>query len=272
MLAAHRELAVPPEAGFMCWLADKYTHFTALDWQRISTMRSFAEEVSQSRKFETWNLTLEDVLDSLVNSRPEGYAEACDSVYWGFTRKFKPLASRWGDKNNFHCTKVSLLRSLFPDAQFLQIIRDPRDVACSYREVMSLQTESPYRPRLPVECGRIAEEWVYNVSSIESAAKDLPCEQYLVVKYEDLVDSPTRTLHEVCAWLEVDFEAQILSFNEQNKLLALEPVSTLDWKLRTLEPTTSSRAGRHAHDLSSNQRDAIEATAGEMMRNFGYKL
>jgi hypothetical protein len=272
MLAAHRELAVPPEAGFMCWLKDVYVNYSVLDWQKKSTLAALATNIVESRKFETWNLPFDDILSALVSRRPITYAEACESVYWAFARKFKPSASRWGDKNNFHCTQVAALKSMFPHAQFLHIVRDPRDVACSYREVMGLESRSPYRPKLPIECGQIAEEWVNNVNSIERGAKDLPPAQYHVVRYEDLVSAPEQILREICTWLGLDFDRQMLVFNERNKALALEPSATMDWKLRTLDPANTSRIGRHAYDMNVEQRRAVEVVAGETMKHFGYEL
>ena len=271
MLAEHKELAVPPEAGFMCWFKNKYGTVSASDWQKKGTLAAFTADVAGSKKFETWNLQAADVLSSLALCQPKTYSDACECVYWAFARKFKPSASRWGDKNNFHCTKVSLLRSLFPSAQFLHIVRDPRDVVCSYREVMNLKSQSPYRPELPIECGQIAEQWVNNVNSVERGAKDLPPAQYQVVRYEDLVNAPEQTLREICAWLDVSFQEQMQKFNERNKALALEPSATMDWKLRTLDPANPSRVGRHAYDMNVEQRRAVEAVAGETMKRFGYK-
>jgi len=271
MLAAHNELSVPPEAGFMCWFKNKYGTVSAGDWQNTPTLTAFTADVVGSKKFKTWNLQAADVLSSLDLCQPKTYADACECVYWAFARKFKPSASRWGDKNNFHCTQVAVLRAMFRDAQYLHIVRDPRDVACSYREVMRLESRSPYRPEFPIDCGQIAEEWINNVNSIEREAKELPPAQYRVVRYEDLVNAPEQILREICTWLGLEFDSQMLAFNESNKALALEPSATMDWKLRTLDPANPSRVGRHAYDMNVEQRRAVEAVAGETMKRFGYK-
>lgn len=270
MLTSHPELVIPPEAGFMCWLAEKYACFSRADWCDSSKVALFCADVVGSKKFDTWNLPPREVMASFTVNTPETYAEACECVYKAFVQKTKPSATRWGDKNNFHCTKMHVLRSLFPKAQFLHIVRDPRDVACSYRDVMNRESNSPYRPKLPVASEQIAQQWVENVSNIRNAFEQMPIWQRSIVRYEDLVTSPRKTLSGICKWLGLEFDPQMLRFNEKNKAECLEPETTLDWKRRTLDPVTSNRAGRYLRDLTIEQGAGIEATAGEEMKKCGY--
>lgn len=272
MLTSHSEVVIPPEAGFMCWLHAKYAPFSKYDWRDTSKLALFCADVAGSKKFDTWNLATRDVVASLASSRPETYAEACECVYKAFVQKTKPSATRWGDKNNFHCGRVHVLRSLFPKAQFLHIVRDPRDVACSYRDVMNLASQSPYRPNLPVNFEQIAQQWIENVSSVRMTCGHMPAWQRCVIRYEDLVNSSGETLSGICRWLGLEFEAEMLRFNEKNKAECLEPETTLDWKRRTLDPPTASRVGRYVRDLTIEERVGIEAVAGAEMERFGYAV
>ncbi|NIQ52190.1 MAG: sulfotransferase, partial [Gammaproteobacteria bacterium] len=43
--------------------------------------------------------------------------------------------SRWGDKSPGYLTKLPLLRRMFPEAKFVNIIRDGRDVFLSVKRL-----------------------------------------------------------------------------------------------------------------------------------------
>lgn len=272
MLTSHTEIVIPPEAGFMCWFQEKYARFSPADWRDPSNIALFCSDVVGSKKFDTWNLAREELIASLTSCGPETYAEACECVYKAFVQKTKPSATLWGDKNNFHCGRVHVLRSLFPNAWFLHIVRDPRDVACSYRDVMNLASQSPYRPNLPVDFEHIAQQWIENVSSVRKTFAQMPAWQRCVIRYEDLVNSPGESLMGVCKWLRLEFEAAMLRFNEKNKAEGLEPETTLDWKRRTLDPPTASRVARYVRDLTIEERVGIETAAGDEMKRCGYAV
>lgn len=272
MLTSHPELVIPPEAGFMCWFHSKYSALSAVEWLEPSTIACFAADVFSSKKFTTWNLSESELLASLRSCRPENYAEACECVYLAFLKKFKPSAKRWGDKNNFHCAQVDVLRFLFPSAQLLHIVRDPRDVVCSYREVMRLKSCSPFKPHLPVDCREIAEEWVQNIEFVERATRNTSDDNYHFIRYEELTARPEQTMRNLCSWLGVSFDPHMLSFYELNRKNTLEPKQTLDWKIRTLEPISEQSVGRYVRELKDADIGAIEEIAGAKMQAWGYSV
>ena len=113
------------------------------------TIDLFLKALTACRKFDTWDLPESHVREQIAARRPECYSRLAQCVYWAYAAKNKPTASRWGDKNNFHVLHVAEIDSLFPDCLFVHIVRDVRDVACSYRELKTLKSTSPYKPSLP---------------------------------------------------------------------------------------------------------------------------
>lgn len=254
----------------MCWLWPEFRGVTEEQWRTLEWIEKFAAAVTQTKKFETWKLSPQDILEEMEKLPIKNYADAAERIYWAFMRKIKPSASRWGDKNNFYTGHVRLLADLFPEAQFLHIVRDPRDVACSYRELASLSSRSPYRPTLPVACNEIASEWMRNVHNAHAVAQSMDPRAYCIVKYENLVVGAEEVTRTVCDCLNVSFEQQMLLFHEINKRDRLEPQITMDWKQRTLEPLSASHVGRYRSELSEEECAVIVAVAGDLMASFGY--
>lgn len=98
----------------------------------------------------------------------------------------------WGGKSPSYFTKLQLLKSVFPSAKFLHIIRDPRDVCLSMKKTWG---KSLYRT---------AEIWREEVAACRLTGARLG-EDYQEVMFESLLEDPGTTLWAVCNYLKVDF-------------------------------------------------------------------
>ena len=74
-----------------------------------------------------------EVTEALQRSSPTTYSDAIREVYELYAKKHgKP---RYGDKTPRYSIDIPLLTSLFPEARFIHIIRDGRDVSLSLMDV-----------------------------------------------------------------------------------------------------------------------------------------
>ncbi|WP_157247541.1 sulfotransferase family protein [Nonomuraea typhae] len=133
--------------------------------------------------------------------------------------------TRFGDAGPDLLYSAPVLQRAFPDARFVQLIRDGRDVAADmlddpaclawFRPVMLAEgTEFPndflglkrdeHGERwkdLPV-AGKSALRWRSAVRLSASLRRDLPAEQLLTLRYEDLVLRPARSVAGLGEFLE----------------------------------------------------------------------
>ncbi|MFI7053161.1 sulfotransferase family protein [Streptosporangium canum] len=133
--------------------------------------------------------------------------------------------ARFGDASPDLLYSASVLLQAFPDARFVQLIRDGRDVTADmladpaalswFKPVMlSDETEFP-NPFLGVNsgehrdrwkamptAGKCALRWRSAVRLSATLRQDLPREQLLTLRYEDLVSSPAETVEGLSAFLE----------------------------------------------------------------------
>lgn len=271
VLTCHSRVLIPPECGFMIWLRAAYGSWSREDAERMEKIEAFLDDLVVCRKFESWGLARAAVRETIAESRPQSYAQLCAAVYGAFGRSSGKHFAVWGDKNNSYLHHLPELDALFPVSGFLHLVRDGRDVACSYREVMAQGSSSPYAPRLPVEIDGIAEEWKSNVTRVAAYLEGLPRERSRTIRYEDLTSRPEEVLREVCTWLGLEFEAAMLTFHEANRRHQLEPFETRDWKARTFEPISSRTVGRYEHVLPAAERAAFERLASPALARFDYR-
>ncbi len=211
-----------------------------------------------------------DLINAFETSSPPNYSSACSIIYSQYKQINKPTAPIWGDKNNFYINHVELIYKLYPNARFIHLLRDPRDVACSYIELGGLNSNSIYKPHLPVDPAEIANHWLRNNISASEALNRIHERQRICIRYEDLTITPQNTLATICSFLGLDFEDGMLDFHLHNQNKKLEPIATMDWKKRTLDPITSSQIGRYKSILAINEIISIEITTKDYMEMFGY--
>lgn len=267
MLASHPHLLVAPECGFALWLAKTYGE---LDIHDPEVVRRYAEDVHASKKFETWGVELDELAAYLQTARAESYADLVSSVYACYGERINKEYIRWGDKNNYYLNHIGELRNLYPSAQFIHIVRDGRDVACSYLELSQKNLNSKYAPNLPADIGEIAEEWRSNIETIRAGLSLLNKNQYTEIRFSDLVGRPAAVLRELCSFLHTEFSSSMLEYYHKNKTERLEPSETMGWKQKTLMPPQEDRINRYKQDLAAKETQVFECIAGEQLSHYGF--
>lgn len=270
ILTSHTNIVVPPECGFIVWLHEKYQSWTSARSADKASVNQFLSDLYSCRKFDTWGMSRGFLQSILLEEQPKDYASLCAVVVFAYSQKLGKTPLIWGDKNNCYTDSVSLLNTLYPQAQFLHIVRDGRDVACSYREVMQAKSTSRYAPKLVETIDAIASEWSSSVLNVEKDLADIAAPRRLLIRYEDLVQEPNSIIERICEWIGVGFEVQMLNFHEVNRSMTLEPKLTLDWKKRTLEPISAITVGRYLQILSAEDNAQFVRLAGVALSRFGY--
>lgn len=271
ILTSHSKILIPPECGFIIWLSQIYSEWNQLDTHDSAKRKKYLDDLLACKKFETWGLSREKIEHQIITRKPQNYAQLCAIVYEAYGENIGEKFSIWGDKNNFHIHHLRELYDLYGKARFLHIVRDGRDVACSYREVMKERSNSPYAPKLDTEISAIAEDWSSNVMKIQTFMESIPAVHVMTIRYEDLVSFPESTISSICNWLDVGFESEMLDFYRKNLAKSLEPSLTLDWKKRTMEPISQDTVGRHKNILTDDEESIFLSLADSVLRKFDYQ-
>ena len=167
---------------------------------------------------------------------------------------------RWGCKSTFMINHVALIRHYYPEAQFIYMVRDGRDVAVSAKESIFNHYSVYNTAKLWEKEQRLGIHWLNNMSS----------DQISLVKYEDLINDPEETIKAICVFLDEPFEKEMLNFFKSDEARKSASISD-SWK-NTVKPVISSNCGKYRKCLNSNKIRLFESIAVNELEYFSYKI
>jgi len=254
MLNSHPHLAVPHETAFIIPLYRKRDSFG--DFNDPENRRRVAEWILKSKKSRNERLkaTPEELVEAVVQAPPTLGSMLAACFMLNARNQGKP---RWGDKRPSHAWNLHAILDLFPDAQYVNVIRDPR--AC----VASMN-------RVGWSWGGVesaTEMWQRAVVTADGWRRKLPSDQFFDVYYEELVREPKKVLADVCAFLNLD-PAGIDSMLEYHQ----DPDRPTGTPFKEIsKPVTTESLNSWEERLTATDVALIESILGDKMRQHGYE-
>jgi len=266
MLDAHPELAIPAETHFVPDLIEA--------GKRGARGGDLADLIVGARNWGDFAMD-EAELRKRVAALGRADAAAVMRAFFGLYAELQGKP-RWGDKTPIYVEHMRTIAKVLPEARFVHLIRDGRDVALSRRK-RGMGVGKPMSDT--------AERWRGRIERARRQAKRLRG-RYMELRYEDLVANPEPELRRVCEHLELDLDPAMLSFHEraperlaemgrdlppEGGRIARSGRERLASHALATAPPTDRRTGAWRTEMSAADRAAFEAVAGELLRELGYE-
>lgn len=242
-------IAIPDESFFLPLLARR--HGRTVDAER------FLDDLARIATVRDWGVRVDDVRPRIRSGMATG--DAIAAVFETYAeRQGKP---RWGDKTPMYLRHLPLLERLFPEAQYVHLVRDGRDAALSFFELPEgTFTRTWAHPTTPAAFACL---WRKEVSDARALGRRVGIDRYHEARYEGFVAEPERVVREICAFAEIPFDSEMLEY------AGTVDVSTKPHQQRLLRPpTVGVRSWRE--DMSAGDIAAFEAVAGDLLEELGY--
>lgn len=156
----------------------------------------------------------------------------------------------WGDKSPSYIRHLPLLKRNFPKAKIIHIIRDVRDYCLSINKAWGKNMI------------RAAQRWVDDITKARNDAKEF-LEDYLEVRYEDLLDSPEQELRRICNFIGIEFCKDMLKLSEA-------PESIGDAKGE--KTIVNFNKEKYKYFMNRKTRRTIESIAKDLLQIYGYPV
>jgi hypothetical protein len=267
MLDAHPELTIPPETHFV---PEVIKTFKRTD---KTTPADVLGAMKSAREWGDFDFTDIEMLGLLQDrGRKLNAGEALRAFYEAYAaREAKP---RWGEKTPNYVGKMQQIQRALPEARFIHVVRDGRDVALSVLD----------RTVRELTAADVAKRWKRKIQKARDSSPKL--RHYTEVRYEDLILDTEPSLRRICAFIELDWDDAVLDYHERSSGRLEEMKRTLpadghsaelDVERRmathamTTRPPDADRVSRWKRQMSEPDRQAFEEVAGSMLSDLGYE-
>lgn len=240
LLGAHPDVAAAPE-----------THFVFRIWQ----LRDYYGDLSDDARLER---VVHDLLHPPIpllvdcgfdaqrvlrraRSGPRTYAAVLDALLGDYAQRHG--AARWSEKTPGQ--PLADVLELFPSAAIVHIRRDPYDTIASC-------LATPWNDRTAAE---LAGQLVRFDAASTAAAAALPDDQYVDVRYEDLVRAPRSELARLCRRLRLP--PAVSEMLDPSRRGPVVPAFARAWLDRVDGPVADERIGHGRARLTPQQRTAV---------------
>jgi hypothetical protein len=246
MLTSHSQLHITYETGYAAMV--RHLH-------RPKNFEPCLKEVAGFPQFT--GVDIDGLREDIQSQGAVDFADLTALVY----RRIAALngKSRWGDKTPAYTRYVLNLAMMFPAAQFIHVVRDPRAVAVSW-----LPTN--WGPNTYWHSGRW---WADAVGLATVDLEVLEPWRACTIRFEDVVREPEQTMRVVCDFLELDWDPQVLNTKARDQV---KLPSKQDEKLheKTRRAVDAERADSW-RQIDPRKLRHLEAACWELMQFYHYE-
>jgi len=181
-------------------------------------------------------------------------------------KKNKP---RFLNKSPPHSVRMRLLHEVFPDALFINIIRDGRAVVASMINSVGSSKQFEKYFGIPLKNNdqmnydiieRHARQWIEINEEIQNSKKSLNKNQYYEIKYENFIENPRENIKKIQRFCEL----------EDQDIFEKPSLRMYGGKLTLTTPKLQSRNDKWRDKFTEEEIKKLEKIIAKELKRFEY--
>lgn len=246
ILNAHPEIYLNGEMPLLWKIAD-YGYQFDTKFLQLEDIREFQ---SILRKLNIWN-NIENIdHDFSAELMKRGELSLNDVLYICFSKNNRLI---WGNKTPQNTENIDKLSAVFPDAIFLIIVRDVRDVCLSWSN------------KWGKDITLCADKWSSRMERGYSYASQLDANRTFFVKFESLLGDSEPTIRGICSFLQLSFSTRMIEHEKYTS-------NNIDGKRNYGREIIVDNMNKWRTQLSGSRLKRIEEITYDGMKFFDYKI
>ena len=222
------------------------------------------------KRWGDFHLDGNELRDRITALHPVTAADSIRAFYMLYAER--EGKSRYGDKTPGYIQEMRRIQRVLPEARFVHIIRDGRDVSLSHMRMNWGPEDYEQSARL----------WRNRIRRAQKIAPTV--DHYMEVHFEDIVADTEGSLRRICDYIDLDFDPAMLDYHERAEGRLAEKARELPRKNRpnqtaearldshklAKEPPRSDRVGMWRERMTEEEISQYEAIAGDFLVKLGY--
>lgn len=249
ILNAHHNLFIPPEQFVLPYVIMKrYLCFQTINNWKNDVINMLVKD----KKTLNWDVNL----DNIELDRKDVFS-LFNLIYLRYARKYKKEIAMWGDKTPLNIHFSHFIYPEFKSSKYIFLIRDPRDVALSYKKLLSHKA---------VNTNYAIWKWKDSIRNLKYLQKQT---DVLIVHYEKLVELPNQEINRVLRYLGFP-EDDNLIYSKTNA--SYMGVGEKDHHQNLNTPISAKSVGKWKDKLSKKDINLIHKECYDYLKEFGYSI
>ena len=250
-LSQYQNIHIPPEQFVLPYAIMKFRLFNFFSWKRLTEI--IWNDYYKKENTTNWKFVHGDLKES------KSLKGIIDKVYSSSTnKKFKI----WGDKTPQNTYFIKHIFPVYPNAKYVFIVRDGRDVVNSLVKMM--HANKKYQSCSEHQLfQRATELWNKSINVydwLQQKGANL-----LLIKYEDFTFNPDKTINEIASFLNIELGS--LQETEKGKSMGVQNMSHHQ---NLSKPISTSSIGKWKKELSQGQISYVQSLIEENLNRFNY--
>jgi len=248
ILNAHSKIAFLPETHFF----RRYVITGKLDNRHKDEVIRI---LNTDTDFQRAKINALDLIPSVSSFKSKELFDNLGQLYL-----LKKEKSVLGDKDPRNLDYINKIQSLYPEAKFIHINRDPRDI-------ISSRIKADWSSSYPFILHPLIVNAQYN--NAIKAIKKLNTRNYFELQYEELIKDTEKTVQKICQFINVEFEKGMLDYTNSSQELVAE--SEMQWKKETFKPIIKNNFNKWETALTNNQIYIIQIICKSILKTSHYQ-
>jgi hypothetical protein len=252
---AHPDIAITPE---MHWITRQFMRGNGL------VASELVSELAGHKRFAQFEIPRQQFEGLLGSGEAVPYPTFLNRVFGLYGKiKNKPLV---GNKTPAYVRNIPTFHAHWPEAKFVHIIRDGRDVCMSILNWKKAErTVGRYASWEEDPVSTTALWWERKVRKGREDGAALGPGLYHEMLYEELVEDPQRECKRLCEFLGVPYDDAMIRFHEGRERVKPGRGAKSAW----LRVTSGLRDWRT--EMCTGDVERFEAAAGDLLEELGYE-
>ncbi len=256
ILQAGDQVHIPPEMYVFKEARDFFRRHRDRPWNFL--VRNVLAMFEFHPEFDAFEISLRPLAAELAELPKESrsLASIFDRLYRYHGEQKGQVFERWADKTPLNAYFLEAILTVFPDAIVVHMLRDGVDVAYS-------RFEAGMNPDLL----SAALRWQSATVAVSNFSEAHPgrCTE---VRYEELVSDPGRVVEQLCSFLGLNFDPDMIS--SRDHVSAMGDVAKLSHHASVHEAINSESVGRGRRALSDLQKRELHEAIGSELHRLRY--
>jgi hypothetical protein len=169
-------------------------------------------------------------------------------------------AKYWCCKSMANVHYADELESHSPNLKYIYLYRDGRDVAVSFKKAIVGEKHIYH----------LARQWQYDQEACIKLADRIESDRFFALNYETLITDPEVVIRNLCAFLDIDYHENMLSFYTSHESKATAAAGEMWQNLE--KPIMSNNKGKFHNELTPEEIEIFELINQNVLQKLDYPL